>query len=177
VTLDLGSIGKGYAIDRAIDLLRENGVANLLLHGGTSSVYALGHAPDGQAWRVAIPHPSRDEEEHLLQVPLSGTGLAVSAPYGKAFERNGVSYGHVIDPRSGEPVSGRLLAAVVSPSAAEGDALSTALLVLGAPGPAALKRWRPECRSVLVTAGAGDGFDVAVDVRLLPGNSGDARRV
>ena len=57
VTLDLGAIGKGYAIDRAIEVLRDAGITSALLHGGTSTVYALGHPPDAEYWKVAVENP------------------------------------------------------------------------------------------------------------------------
>jgi thiamine biosynthesis lipoprotein len=59
VMLDLGAIGKGYAIERAAELLREAGVSSALLHGGTSTVYALGRAPEEEFWRVAVDYPDR----------------------------------------------------------------------------------------------------------------------
>ncbi len=55
--LDLGAIGKGYAIERAVELLREAGVASAFLHGGTSTAYALGSPPDAEAWKVAVDYP------------------------------------------------------------------------------------------------------------------------
>src|SRR5258708_151060 len=57
VSVDLGAIGKGYAIDRAVDLLREAGIDSALVHGGTSTIYGLGSAPDADPWRIQIPDP------------------------------------------------------------------------------------------------------------------------
>ena len=121
--LDLGSIGKGYALDRAAELLRESGVTSALLHGGTSTVVAIGAPPDGEGWRIALPNGET--------VSLCDESLSVSATWGKSFRDGGTTYGHVIDPRTGEPVTGERMAAVVVPSATDSDALSTALLVLG----------------------------------------------
>jgi len=134
VMLDFGAIGKGYAIERAVDLLRENGVTSALLHGGTSTVYGLGVPPDADAWTVAIQRPFDTEEGHYLtQVKLRDAALSVSAPHGKWFQSGGRRYGHVIDPRTGYPASRSLLAALVCESATDSDALSTALLTLGEP--------------------------------------------
>src|SRR5262245_42128261 len=66
VMLDLGSIGKGYALERAAELLRESGVTSGLLHGGTSTVYALGSPPESDAWRVAVPKPEFAEQTIAL---------------------------------------------------------------------------------------------------------------
>lgn len=146
--LDLGSIGKGYAVECAISLLRENGLTNGLLHGGTSTVYAMGAPPDADAWKVALQKPFETEEgQFLATVDLKDVSLSVSAPHGKWFEANGRRYGHVLDPRTGMPASRSLLSAIVMESATDGDALSTALLTLGAD-------WISHLRQVYPTAEA-----------------------
>ena len=130
VLLDLGAIGKGFAIEEAAHILQECGVKNAFLHGGTSTMVAIGTPPKNETWKVAIAHPTR-EETPLAIVPLCNEALSVSAPHGKAFVKNGKTYGHVLDPRTGYPVRGALLAAITHASATVCDALSTALLVLG----------------------------------------------
>ncbi|MGC8668756.1 MAG: FAD:protein FMN transferase [Chthonomonadales bacterium] len=130
VELDLGAIGKGYAVERAAEVIREAGVPGALIHGGTSTVQAIGHAPDGNPWRVGVRHPN-DPSDTVGVAYLEECALSVSAPHGKAFRADGRQYGHVLDPRRGCPVEGALLAAVRCPSATDSDALSTALLVLG----------------------------------------------
>lgn len=136
--LDLGSIGKGYAIDRAGELLREAGVERAFVHGGTSTVLAIGEPLDDGEWKVAIEHPLGPAPEGeplrrpLAVVPLRDESLSVSAIWGKGFEAEGRYFGHVMDPRLGRPVAGARLAAITLPSATETDALSTALLVRGA---------------------------------------------
>jgi len=133
--IDLGAIGKGYAIDRAVETLRESGVESALIHGGTSTIYGLGSPPNADAWRVAIRDPSGSGEwQRPGAVELRDSSLSVSAVHGKSFVYDGQEYGHVIDPRTGRPSRGAALAAVWGPSATETDALSTALLVLGEPG-------------------------------------------
>jgi FAD:protein FMN transferase len=136
VEIDLGAAGKGYAVDSSIATLREHGVTSALLHGGTSSVHALGTQSTGTPWKVAW-QPTSDAAEQALLIDLVDRGLAVSAGHGKAFVSQGRQYGHVIDPRTGQPVEGTVAAAVTGPSSFICDALSTALLVLGA-------GWLPE---------------------------------
>jgi thiamine biosynthesis lipoprotein len=156
VMLDLGAIGKGYAIDRAAETLREAGITSALLHGGTSTVYGIGKPPGDDAWKVAIESPSGDgaTPQWLATVPLQDEALSVSAVWGKCFEHEGKTFGHVLDPRAGQPVSNAVLAAVVLPSAMETDALSTALLVAGPEGHEKIAQLRPRMRTLVVGAGA-----------------------
>jgi thiamine biosynthesis lipoprotein len=131
VEINLGSIGKGYALDRMAELLRaEWGVTRMLLHGGTSSVYA-GGCPDGEerGWQVAIRHPW--EDRRLARVWLRDRALGTSAATHQHLEYNGRKLGHILDPRTGWPASGIASSSVLAPSAAEADALSTAFYVGG----------------------------------------------
>jgi FAD:protein FMN transferase len=134
VMLDFGAVGKGYAIDRAAAVLKEAGILSFILHGGTSTVYALGKPPAEPSWKVAIEAPPGAEGEDgalLTVVELDDETLSVSAVWGKSFEAKGKTYGHVIDPRTGYPAANADLAAVVLPSGTDSDALSTALLTAG----------------------------------------------
>jgi len=129
VMLDLGAIGKGYAIDRAAGLLREAGMSSALLHGGTSTAYAIGRPPGGARWKIAITPPGNDATAQPLSVvELENESLSVSAVWGRSFRADEKTYGHIIDPRTGVPAENALLSAVVWPGATESDALSTALL-------------------------------------------------
>lgn len=153
VMLDLGAIGKGHAVGVAAEVLREAGVSSALIHGGTSSVFALGHPPDAEAWKVAIEQTAEDRDAAgtlLAVVPLCDEALSVSAVWGKSFQSGGKNFGHVIDPRTGEPAERALLAAVVLPDSTQADALSTALLTLGPAGTEMLQRIRPASRSVVI---------------------------
>ena len=143
VMTDLGAIGKGYAIDQAVEILREAGIAHALIHGGTSTVYGI-----GGPWKVAI---DSDKEEPLAVVDLTDSALSVSAVWGKSFRAGNKTYGHVLDPRTGKPVSRALLAAVMLPSATETDALSTALLTLGIQGHKRIQALRQGMRSLVLS--------------------------
>lgn len=127
MSIDLGAAGKGHAIDDAGGALRAQGITSALLHGGTSSIHAIGAPPDAGAWTIAWA-PS-----HLRRTFAQRDGaLSVSAAHGKAFTNDGHVYGHVIDPRTGWPTDAAFSAVVTGPGSLECDALSTALLVLGA---------------------------------------------
>jgi len=191
VMIDLGAIGKGYAIDRAVEVLRGAGVVNALIHGGTSTVYGLGRPPDADAWNIEIPSPrtinalpggpvslsrsSEGREVHketdsadaamphnpkpFAVVSLLDASLSVSAVWGKSFSASGRTYGHIIDPRTGQPANSAVLSAVVLESATETDALSTALLALGLEGHERIAQLRPGIRTLV--AAESDGSRVA----------------
>lgn len=184
VMLDLGAIGKGFAIERAIELVREAGVTSALLHGGTSTVYGLGCPPDAGSWKVEIPDPRRANAFQPLAAPAAETGdrgsgsppgtdaqapfatvllrdtaLSVSAVWGKAFQSDGCTFGHILDPRTGEPARRAVLSAVVMDSATESDALSTALLTLGPAGHDRIAQLRPGM-GTLVVGDTGSGLEV-----------------
>jgi len=154
VELDLGGYGKGYAIERAIDILRENGVTSALLHGGTSSIFALGAPPLEAGWKIALSAPLNNGEKPTVE--LNNTGLSVSAAHGKWFNVDGCMYGHVLDPCTGAPARGALAAAVTGPSPSDCEALSTALLVLGHSWVPAMKLSFPGYQAFIASARSSD---------------------
>jgi FAD:protein FMN transferase len=127
MSIDLGAAGKGHAIDAAAGALRTQGITSALLHGGTSSVHAIGAPPDAGAWSIGWVQGGTRRT-----FALRDGALSVSAVHGKAFTSDGHVYGHVIDPRTGWPTDAASSAIVTGPGSLECDALSTALLVLGA---------------------------------------------
>ena len=169
VELNLGSIGKGYALDRCVELLTGAGVNDFLLHGGQSSVSARGsRLPVEQAapqpvsfgWSVGLGHPTRPGRR-LAELRLQDRALGTSGTRTQYFRHKGRRYGHILDPRTGHPADGLLSATVVAPSAAEADALSTAFYVMGAEKALEYCQARPELAAVLVSAGDGpDGLAV-----------------
>jgi thiamine biosynthesis lipoprotein len=173
IMLDLGAIGKGYAVDRAAETLRELGVKAALIHGGTSTVFAFGQPEDAASWKVALESPSEIMGKPGQQLPslvLHDESLSTSAVWGKHFTAEGRILGHVIDPRTGHPVQAALLATVISPSATDSDALSTAMLTLGPPGLELLAQAVPRLRALVVSVPkAGEPFVVTsrgVDAQL-----------
>ncbi|MGQ9589704.1 MAG: FAD:protein FMN transferase [Planctomycetota bacterium] len=161
VSLDLGGIAKGYAVDVAADCLAARGVAVGAVLSGRSSARVWGRPPGEEAWRFDLVHPS-DPEGSLRTVLVETGAVSASSASERKFVRGGRTYGHVIDPRTGAPARGVLSAAVWTESALIGDVLSTALLVLGREGleeggaaERLLERWkRPgsEARASVVLA-------------------------
>ena len=171
VQVDLGAVGKGYALEIANEVLREAGVASALIHGGTSSVCAIGTPLDGEFWNIAIEHPDTavpDHERIVAMAKLQDESFSLSAGWGKAFEENGVSYGHVMDPGLGQPVQNALLAAVALSGGTASDAWSTALLVAGAAGAAALGKASVGSRSLIMLPSSESGYRLTNDGFDLP---------
>lgn len=130
VELDLGGIAKGYAVDRAIALLRQRHVAAALVSAGGSTIYALGAPPGEDGWEVSVQDPLH-ASKLALTLHLKDRVLSIAGRSEKSFERNGVVYSHIMDPRTGRPVQGMLTVAVLCATGTEGDALDDALFVQG----------------------------------------------
>lgn len=133
VELDLGGIAKGYAVDRAVRLLRERGVTAALVSAGGSTIYGLGAPPGHDAWEVSLQDPI-DSRKAARVVRLKDRALSVAGSSEKSFESGGVRYSHIMDPRTGKPVQGVLSVAVITDTGTAGDALDDAFFVLGPSG-------------------------------------------
>jgi thiamine biosynthesis lipoprotein len=167
VEINLNSIGKGHALDRAAELLEETGTHNFLIHGGKSSVLARG-GPDAfdengssDGWTIGIRHPLRPAQR-LGEIRLQNEALATSGAATQSFRHQGRRYGHILDPRTGQPAEGVFTVTVVAPTAAEADALSTAFYVMHPDEVAAYCDQHPDIRAVIVRPGAREG-EIVVD--------------
>jgi len=126
VKINLGSIGKGYALDC---IAKQYRLGNALLSAGSSSFLALGRGA-GNGWTVGVRHPEH-QERRLAIVHLRDAALSTSGSEEQFFEYEGRRYGHIIDPRSGQPADRVTTVSVIAPSAALTDALATAFYVGG----------------------------------------------
>jgi thiamine biosynthesis lipoprotein len=159
VIINLGSIGKGYAIDRVAGLIRDYWwPTSAVVHGGRSSLYALGSPPGrfGDRWEVALRNPFRPETP-LGLLRLRNRGLGTSGTDFQRFEHEGRVFGHILDPRTGAPALGPASVTVLAPTAADADALSTAFYLLGPEGAADHVTRHPEVAAVFVEEGPADG--------------------
>lgn len=153
--INLGSIGKGFALHKAWETLMELDVPHGLIQGGTSSVMAWGVSPNGIPWRVAVQSPSGTRPWSPFQIPgsipmipgtrsdmpddmpddmldvieLDNQALSVSSIFGRGYSLGDQYLGHVINPKSGWPVSGTQLVAMTHPHAGIADGLTTAFMV------------------------------------------------
>ncbi len=132
MSVNLGAIGKGFAIDRMAAELHRRGVNHFLIHGGNSSVMAAGDDVPGsdEGWRVAIEHPIL-KNTRLGGLRLRNRSLGTSGSGKQFFHFKGKRYGHVIDPRTGEPAGDLLSLTILAESATVADALATGLFVMG----------------------------------------------
>ncbi len=142
IEINLGGIGKGYALDRCTRLFDAAGIADYLFHGGNSSLLARGSnasRPDG-GWSIGVRNPLKPQR-YLGELILRDRALSTSGSGTQFFVHGDNRYGHILDPRTGWPAEGVLSTTVVAPTAAEAEALSTAFYVLG---PEATRTWCAE---------------------------------
>ncbi len=136
VEINLGGIGKGWAIDKAVDLIEMEGIENFLIHGGHSSVRSrgtrglAGQKTEQNGWPVGLRHPLL-REKRIGTITLQNKALGTSGSGTQFFIEKGQKIGHILDPRTGQPASGVLSATVLADTAAEADALATAAYILG----------------------------------------------
>ncbi len=132
--VDLSGIAKGYAVDRAVGTLREQGVQRGIVDAG-GDIRCFGGKKNG--WTIGIRHPRQDDLLGIIHID-SGA-VATSGDYENFFELDGVRYHHLIDPATGFPARGTLSATVTAPTATQADAWATALFILGREGIALLE--------------------------------------
>jgi FAD:protein FMN transferase len=175
VRLNLGSIGKGYAVDRAVEHLLAAGLSDFLVHGGYSSVAARG-TPIGPTkidsrsdradagtvqppWTIGVKDPLQDERR-LGQIELQDRALGTSGAQFQSFRHRGQRYGHILDPRTGRPADGVLSVTVLAPTAAEADGLSTAFYVMGPETAMSFCRQRPSIAALVFASVTGNRWEL-----------------
>ncbi|MFO0975076.1 MAG: FAD:protein FMN transferase [Planctomycetaceae bacterium] len=151
VTLDPGAIGKGFALDEAADFLRRqtDAPAEFLLHGGHSSVLAVGGHNGHDGWPIGLGNPLFTEKR-LATVLLRNQAMGTSGSNIQFFRYQGKRYGHILDPKTGWPADGMLSVTVIAHSAAVADALSTAFFAMGVDRSLACLDSMPDIGAILV---------------------------
>lgn len=124
IGFNFGAIAKGYAVDKAIELLKTFGVQSALVNAG-GEIKVIGND-----WKVGIQHP-RDERDIVAAVKLENNSVATSGDYEQFFEVDGIRYHHILDPKSGYPARGLQSVTIINQSNTFADALATAVFVMG----------------------------------------------
>ena len=131
VELDPGGIGKGYAVDRMVDILKQQGVRIALVAGSGSSIYGLGAPPmEPKGWPIEIKDPW-DQRKTLAEVFLKDMSMSTSGSYEKFFRAEGKIYAHIMDPRTGYPAQGSVSVSVISPRTIDSEAWAKPYFVNG----------------------------------------------
>lgn len=130
--LDFGGIGKGFAGDKAIEVLKESGITSAILDLG-GNVQLLGSKPDGRDWNIGLRNPWESSAPPILSLKLSESAIITSGGYERYFTGDdGQKYIHIFDSKTGRPVSSDIVSVtVICKEGRYGDALSTALFVMG----------------------------------------------
>jgi len=132
VEINPGGIGKGYAVDRIVRILRKKGIHTALVMASNSSIYGMG-APPGEprGWKVDIRNPRRPRRHSAAEVFLKDLSLSTSGGYAQTFHAGGRVFSHIMDPRTGHPAQGMLLVSVTAPRALDSEAWTKPFFILG----------------------------------------------
>jgi thiamine biosynthesis lipoprotein len=131
VELDPGGIGKGYAVDRMVDVLRQQGLQIALVAGSDSSIYGMGAPPtEPKGWRVEIKDP-RHPRQTVAEAFLKDMSMSTSGSYEKFFRAEGRIYAHIMDPRTGYPAQGSVSVSVIAPHTLDSEAWAKPYFVNG----------------------------------------------
>jgi thiamine biosynthesis lipoprotein len=146
----LGGIGKGYAVDRGVAILRQRGVTDFIVQAG-GDMYVSGRRGE-RPWRVAIRDPRGPEDRSFAALDLTDGSFSTSGDYERFFMRGGRRYHHILDPRLGEPATGCRSVTIVADNATIADALSTGVFLLGPDEGMKLVERLPHVEAVIVSA-------------------------
>jgi FAD:protein FMN transferase len=131
VEMDPGGVGKGYAVDRMVEVLRQNGVRTAMVAGSGSSIYGMGAPPDEpRGWPVKIKDPW-DNRKTLAEVWLKDSSMSTSGSYEKFFRAEGRVYAHIMDPRTGYPAQGSVSVSVLAPRTVDSEVWAKPYFVNG----------------------------------------------
>ncbi|MBI4704662.1 MAG: FAD:protein FMN transferase [Deltaproteobacteria bacterium] len=151
IRIDLGGIAKGYAIDRAAEVLRHAGLQSFFAQAG-GDLYIAGRKPDGTPWRVGVRDPRGPADAFFATVPVENHAFSTAGDYERSFVLGGKRYHHIIDPRSGYPATQSRSVTIWAPDAFTADAIDDAVFILGPEQGLELVEAAPGCGAVIVDA-------------------------
>ncbi len=149
MSIHLGGIGKGYAIDRGVNVLRTRGVRDFMIQDG-GDIYVAG-LKDGRPWRLGIQDPRDAANRIFAELDLSDGTFSTSGDYERFFLKDGRRYHHMLDPSTGEPARGARSVTIVANRGVIADGLSTGVFILGPEKGMALIEKLPDVEGVIVS--------------------------
>lgn len=148
--IDLGGIAKGYAVDRAVFILKKNGVKNAVVDAG-GDIYCLGVKSKNKKWSIGIRDPLH-KNRIIERLELLDMAVATSGNYENFFEKREKRYSHIINPKTGEPAQNDLASVtIIADDCLSADALATAVMVLGKRKGIELIKTSPKTRAIIIT--------------------------
>lgn len=150
MVVNLGGIGKGYAVDRAADILRKRGLRDFMIQFG-GDMYVAGRSGD-RPWKLGIQDPRGPADRIFAEMDLSDRTFSTSGDYERFFIKDGHRYHHILDPATGAPAEGCRSVTIVTGSAAVADGLSTGVFIMGPEAGMALIERLPDVEGVIVSS-------------------------
>ena len=150
MTIHLGGIGKGYAVERALQILHRAGLSDFMIQAG-GDLYVGGHK-DGRPWRLGIQDPRGPEGKTFATIDLTDSTFSTSGDYARFFMKDGVRYHHILDPATGQPARLCRSVTIVAESPVLADAIAKGVFILGPEKGMALVERLPNLEAVIVTA-------------------------
>lgn len=165
VSIDLGGIAKGYAIDSIVDLLKSDGIRSALVEIG-GDIYCLGDGLSRGGWKIGVQDP-KEPKSVIAKIDIKDSAVATSGNYERFLDYKGERFSHIIDPRSGFPVKGDILSVtVVAPRAIDADGWATALFVMGFDKGRESVESQDNIEAVFISQGEGD-YDIWISSGLI----------
>lgn len=146
--IDLGGIGKGYAVDRGIEILKKNGIEHAWVNAGGDS-YILGDRMR-RPWVIGIKNPRGDGS--AIKLPLSDVAISTSGDYERFFEEDGKRYHHIINPKTGHSASGIISVSVLAPKSEIADGMTKPVFIMGVKEGLALINATPDVSAIIIDA-------------------------
>jgi FAD:protein FMN transferase len=150
IRVHVGGVGKGYAVDRGVAIMRARGFADFMIQAG-GDLYVAGQPGEGP-WRLGINDPRGAPNDSFATIELRDATLSTSGDYERAFIQDGRRYHHILDPATGQPARDAVSVTIVAKQAVIADGLSTGVFIMGPRAGMALVERLPDVEAIMVTA-------------------------